>query len=119
MSQKEQKHGTMSKRVGKLLRKKTKKNYGVMILRDHTRLSFFGYAYKDRYILELRVILGESKVRTRCVGNGNFRAEFSPQLSYHLCLTKAETSLNSFAQLKNNIVRLLFPKNQRAGVTGY
>ena len=57
---------------------------------------------------ELRISLGQSKVRPRGGRYGNFRT--GSHSAYHLCLTEAGRSLASFAMFKEN-VGLLFPKN--------
>jgi hypothetical protein len=73
--------------------------------------------YKGKQIPEFKVSLGHSKVSPRHCRNG-ISGQGPTQLCLHLCIMEASRSLNSFAELKENVC-LLFPKNQRAGVTGF
>lgn len=52
----------------------------VITRQDPIQLNIFVYAYKGRWITELKVSLGRRQFMSKLVQNGNFRVGFHPAI---------------------------------------
>lgn len=75
---------------------------------------FIVCAYKGRQIPEFKVVLGQSKSRSRLGGNGNSRTGYHP--SKHIVCAYKSRHISEFTRYIKNMYLLSFSKNQGAEV---